>query len=88
MKRRGGYNRRNFLLRVKDVNEVYLDHHSRGIPAEYIFRNHVHERFRISRTTFFEYLAIPYKRELELLDRKQNRQMNLFDENEMQNNQC
>jgi hypothetical protein len=87
MKRRGGYNRRNFLLRVKDVNEVYLEYHNHGVPAEYIFRNYINERFRIGRTTFFEYLTIPYKRELELLDRKQNKQISLFDESEIQNNQ-
>ena len=80
MQRKGGYNRRNFLLRVQRVNEVYLFHSKRGVFVEHIFRNYVRDEFLISRSTFYQYLSIPYKRELEELDRKQNTQLDLFNE--------
>jgi len=57
-------NRMNFLLRVKDVNEVFISHNNRGIFTENIYRDYIKERFRISRSTFFRYLTIPYKKEL------------------------
>ncbi len=79
MARKGGYNRRNYLLRVKAVNEVYLEHHSKGIPAERIFKDYIQKQFFIGRTRFFEYLTIPYKQELKKLDEVQQQQRTLFD---------
>jgi len=81
MKKKGGYNRKNFLLRVERVNEVYLEYARRGVFVEHIYRNHIKDQFLISRTTFFAYLSIPYKKELEEIERKENRnrQLNLFD---------
>ena len=78
MHKKGGYNRRNFLLKVKKVNEIYLEHSKRGVFVEYIFRNYIKNQFFISRTTFYEYLSIPYLKELEELDVKESRQLNLF----------
>ena len=57
-------NRRNFLLRVREVNEVYLLYSKRGVFTEKIYRLYVRDRFYISRATFFRYLTIPYKKEL------------------------
>lgn len=67
-KRKGGYNRRNFLLRVKRVNEIYIEHSKRGIFVENIFRMYIRDQFLISRATFYIYLSIPYKKELEELE--------------------
>ena len=58
------YNRYNYLLRVKQVNEVYREHSCRGIFTEHIYRNYIRPRFYISRQTFYSYLTIPYAREL------------------------
>ena len=79
--KKGGYNRKNFLLRVERVNEVYLEHARRGVFVEHIYRNHIKDQFLISRSTFFTYLSIPYKKELEELEEKENRnrQLDLFD---------
>lgn len=63
-----GYTRKYFLERVKCVNEVYLEHASRGMTNEYIYRHYILPRFHISRTTFYQYLTIPYaaqQREME-----------------------
>ena len=62
---KGGYNRHNFLLRVKRVNEIYVEYSRRGIFAENIYRLYIRDQFLISRATFYTYLSIPYKKELE-----------------------
>jgi len=54
----------NFLLRVKDVNEVYNEHKVRGVFISNIYRDYIRDRFRISRATFYRYLTIAYNREL------------------------
>jgi hypothetical protein len=57
-----GYNNRNFLLRVKKINEIYVEHAQRGVPATEIYRRYIGTTFFISRGTFYRYLTIPYKR--------------------------
>jgi hypothetical protein len=65
-----GYNRYNLMLKVKEVNEIYLINHKKGETADYIFHNLIQPRFYISRTTFYRYLATPYKKELTELEQK------------------
>jgi hypothetical protein len=65
-----GYNRLNFLLKVKAVSEVYLQYKEHGVSNEFVFENYIQKQFFISRTTFFSYLTIPYKKELEELQKK------------------
>jgi len=55
----------NFLKKVKEVNEIYLEHSRRGASPGYIYRCYIRDQFYISRRTFFRYLTIPYKRMLE-----------------------
>ena len=62
------YNRKNLLEKVKAVNEVYIEHSARGVSNEYIFNNYIKNRFYISRTTFYEYLTIPYMVELRKIE--------------------
>lgn len=69
-KKKGGYSRHNFLLRVKRVNEIYIEHSRRGLFVENIYRMYIQEQFLIGRTTFYAYLSIPYKKELEELEKK------------------
>ena len=64
------YNRRNLLLRVKEVNEIYVREHSRGVTNEDIYRNYIRDRFHISRTAFYQYLTIPYARQLRELEER------------------
>jgi hypothetical protein len=63
-----GYNRKNYLARVRRVNEIFLEHSRRGVFTEHIYRLHIRDRFFISRSTFYVYLTIPYERELERLE--------------------
>ncbi|NDW10930.1 hypothetical protein [Dysgonomonas sp. 520] len=83
------YNRYNFLLRVKEVNELYFKYDAMGVTAERIYTDHVYPQYKISRTTFFAYLKIPYYKELEQEENAKAKreaaraaQLNLFDENE------
>lgn len=71
------YTPKNFLLRVKDVNEVYLEHKKRGATAEWIYKNQIEERFRLSRSTFFNYLTIPYKTLLKQIDEQEKNQLTI-----------
>lgn len=71
------YNKKHFLQRVKAVNEVYIDCHKHGVPNEYIYEHFIRRQYHISRSTFYEYLAIPYSallKELEQLETEQNKQ--------------
>lgn len=64
------YNRKNFLLRVKEVNELYLEKQNSGLSTEYIYRHFIMPKYHISRTTLYEYLAIPYNAQLKAIERK------------------
>ena len=65
------YTRKYFLNRVREVNEVYLEHHKRGVFNEFIYKNYIKSRFHISRSTFYEYLTIPYAAQLKEVERKE-----------------
>ena len=66
------------LLRVKEVNELYVEKSKIGLSTEFIYRTFIAPRFHISRSTLYEYLAIPYERQLkeiferEKADKEQN----------------
>ena len=65
------YNRRNFLLRVKEVNEIYKRESKKGLFTEYIYTHFVQEQYHISRATFYNFLTIPYERELKKAEEKE-----------------
>jgi hypothetical protein len=67
------YSKRHFLRRVKAVNEVYLEHAERGVFHAYIYEHYIRNQFHISRSTFYEYLGIPYKQLLRELDEEEER---------------
>ena len=77
------YNRKNFLLRVKEINEIYKRESAKAVPTDYIFRNFIEEQFHISRATFYNFLNIPYERDLKDIARReaeeQRRSPTLFD---------
>ncbi len=62
----------NYLNRVKEVNEIYLFYHLKGAYNEYIYKNYIQDKFYISRSTFYNYLAVPYKQLIEQA-KKQNK---------------
>ncbi len=81
-----GYNRYNLLQKIKDVCEIYRQY-EKNETADYIFRNYIYPKHFISRSTFYRFLATPYKKELEDIQIKRTkeeaekkRQKRLFDE--------
>ena len=83
---KGGYNRRNYLLRVRDIQNIYTEHHRRGCTDVYIYKTYIYPTYKIGRTTFYNYLATPAERDLKELEEKlrlereaQARQLSMFE---------
>lgn len=80
------YNKKNFLLRVKEINEIYKRESAKGLFNEYIFVHFIKDQYHISRSTFYDFLTIPYERELKKVNEKEaeEKRINptLFDFNE------
>lgn len=66
------FSRKNMLLRVKEVNELYIGKQKIGLSTEYIYRNFVAPQFHISRATLYNYLTIPYDRQLKEIEKREN----------------
>jgi hypothetical protein len=64
------YNRKNILLRIIDIQTIYLQHNEQGVTGEYIYNRYIHPVYRISRKTFYNYLATNAKKELKELEQK------------------
>lgn len=82
---KGGYNRYNFLLKVKAVNEIYLEYSKKGVSSGYIYKTYIQHQFFISRATFYAYLQIPYKKEIErekaaLAERERKKELKRLEE--------
>jgi len=55
---------------VSDVQAEYLSHVDSGLTTIAIYRKYIYPRYYISRSTFYNYLAIPVKREMKKLNIK------------------
>lgn len=62
------YNSKNFYLKVKEVQDVYLEHQKKGATNEWIYKKVIHPRFLISRTTFYKYLGINARKKLKEME--------------------
>lgn len=75
------YTRQNLLQRMIDIQELYKQHsqrHRGSSTDKWIYENLVFPTYRISRATFYDYLATNAKKELnDLLDAKK-KQLTLF----------
>lgn len=63
-----GYNKRNKLLRIQDIQNAFKEEFKQGMVIEWVFQNRIKDRFRVGRNTFYQYLKIDVKKELENLD--------------------
>ena len=63
------YTRKYFLNRVKAVNEIYTQNTKRGASNEWIYEHLIKDVFHISRSTFYDYLTIPYAAQLKEIER-------------------
>ncbi|WP_346856555.1 hypothetical protein [uncultured Draconibacterium sp.] len=62
------YNRRNFLIKVIEVQDIYLAHRDRGVSAIWVYNNLIKPTYHISKRTFVRWMGINAKKELKQLD--------------------
>lgn len=64
------YNRRNFLEKVIAVQDETLYYRKRGVTFIYIYETYIKDSYRISYSTYSNWLGIPAKAELRELKEK------------------
>jgi hypothetical protein len=62
------YNRRNFYLKIIEIQEIVLRGQRRGDSQKEVFYREIEKRYFISMRTFYAYLDINAKAELRKLD--------------------
>lgn len=76
------YNNNNLLVRMIEVQNITLEHTARGVKQEWVYVNVIFPQYRVSRGTYYRYLAYPAKAELrrrnEGHERKSKGQVKLF----------
>jgi len=71
------YNRRNILKRIVEIQNLTLEHTSRGVTQVWVYEHIIRPRFVISVRTYYSYLNINAKRMLNESE-KQSKQLTLF----------
>lgn len=76
------YNKKNLLIKMIEIQDITLEHTKRGVKQEWVYTNVIWPQYRISRGTYYKYLAQPAKAELrrinDLKPKKGRDQMKLF----------
>lgn len=65
------YNRRNYLERIIEVQQLVLEEQKNGATLRWIYKNKVRHRYHISYSTFNNYLGTAAAKELKILDQKE-----------------
>ena len=72
---------------MKDIQDIYTNYHAHGCTDKYIYQTHVYPTYKIGRTTFYNYLAIPAVKELKELEERMRmekeahaKQLKMFEE--------
>jgi hypothetical protein len=73
-----GYNRKNILQRKIDIQNTTLEHTLRGVTQEWVYENIIFPTYRISRATYYNYLAENAKANLKKLEEAEQMQTSLF----------
>lgn len=71
------YNRRNYLIRIVDVQHITLEHTAKGVNQEWLFNNVIAPTYHISRRTYYNWLSTPAKQDLKKIEARP-KQMQLF----------
>lgn len=72
-----GYNRRNILKRIIEIQNITLEHTKRGATQKWVYENIIYPRFLISPATYNNYLAVNAKAELKKLEEAEAAQLKL-----------
>lgn len=58
------YNQRNKLERICEIQRITLEHTQRGVTQKWVYDHVVRPRFLISIATYYNYLGVPARKEL------------------------
>lgn len=72
-----GYNRRNILKRIIEVQNITLKHTKRGVSQKWVYENIIFPRFYLSPATYYNYLSTNAKAELRKLEEADATQLKL-----------
>jgi len=70
------YNRRNKLLQMRKVIEIYQREKKDGISTAHVYRQHIFPNYPMSRATLYNYLSTPVERLLREEEAKKNQMSN------------
>jgi len=73
------YNRKNKLLQMQHVCEVYQKHMLPGVTTAYVYRTYIFPQFHISIATLYIYLGTSINKELKQIDANARPQLSLFE---------
>jgi len=73
------YNQRNKLRRIVKIQNLTLEHTSRGVTQVWVFNNIVKPRWDISISTYYNYLGKNAKKLLGELEEPRGKQLTLFE---------
>jgi len=63
-----GYNRANLLNKIIEIQTLTLQYQKKGYYQKWIYKNIVYPKYRISLSTYNNYLGINAKKELKELE--------------------
>lgn len=72
------YNKKNKLLQMKLVVELYKKHKQPGVSTAYVFRTYIEPLYPMSISTLYNYLSTPIEKELKQIG-TEKAQISLFD---------
>ncbi|MEG2276653.1 MAG: hypothetical protein RSA53_05390 [Odoribacter sp.] len=72
-----GYNRRNILRRIVEIQNITLEHTKRGVSQKWVYENVIFPRFYLSVATYYNYLDINARAELRKLEEAEAAQLKL-----------
>ena len=72
-----GYNRRNILKRIIEVQNITLEHTKCGSTQKWVYENIIYPRFLISIATYDNYVAVNARAELEKMNDAETAELKL-----------
>lgn len=64
------YNCKNKLRLIVTIQNITLEHTTRGVTQEWVYKNIILPRYCISKRTYYSYLATPAKQGLKAMNLK------------------
>lgn len=61
------YNGKHHLQKIIDIQNIYLKYKEEGVTATFIYLKYIYPVYRISRSTFYNYMGRNAKHELTMM---------------------